>query len=322
MSLNSPFKIGNLQLDNRLIQAPLAGISCAAFRELFSLYTKPAYSVTEMISANSILEHHKLAKRYLYRSANEGKLCIQLSGNNPSTLAKAVKICNNFNPDLIDLNCGCPKPKIRSKGSGSALLDNPQNLQNIVSAMRDATSLPLTVKIRTAGQTNDEQYLQAASLIAAAGADAIIIHGRHHSEDYNVPANYTQIKRITQEVTIPVIANGDIQCSISAELAINSTNAQALMIGRGTIGKPWLIENLLGNPCKPQGLEILNIFAKHLSSLIELENSEAKAIMQARRLIKWYFPKFSKDQLTACYQTQSKNNLLKLLENLGCADNW
>ena len=315
MPLNSPFNIGNLQLENRLIQAPLAGISCAAFRELFSVYAKPAYSVTEMISANSILEHRKLAKRYLHRSKNEGRLCIQLSGNNPDTLAKAVKICNTYSPDLIDLNCGCPKPKIRSKGSGSALLDNPQNLKNIVSSMRDATSLPLTVKIRTAGQTDDEQYLDAASMIAESGADAIIVHGRHHSEDYTVRANYAQIKRITQAVTIPVIANGDIQCTTSAALAIKETNAQALMIGRGSIGRPWLFQNLLGKPTKQQQLEILNIFAKHITSLITLENNEVKAIMQARRLIKWYFPNLPAEQLAECYQTLSQEHLLHILEN-------
>lgn len=316
MSLNLPFNIGGLELENRLIQAPLAGISCTAFRKLFSLYTKPAYSVTEMISANSILEHHKLAKRYLHRSSTEGRLCIQLSGNNPNTLAKAVKICNTFAPDLIDLNCGCPKPKIRSKGSGSALLDDPQNLKNIVSAMRDATSLPLTVKIRTAGQTNDEQYLQAASMITEAGADAIIVHGRHHSEDYNVPANYAQIKRISQAVTIPVIANGDIECSTSAKQAISNSGAQALMIGRGSIGRPWLMQSLLGKPTNPQDFEILSIFTKHIKSLIELENSEVKAIMQARRLIKWYFPRLTNEKLTTCYQALSQSDLLNTLEDI------
>ena len=314
IQVNSHFCIGKLKLANRLIQAPLAGISCAPFRELFSLYTKPAYAVTEMISANSILENNSaINKRYLSRSEAEGPWCIQLAGSNPKTLAAAVKICEKYEPDVIDLNCGCPKPKIRSKGAGSALLDSPIKLKEVISALREATSLPLTIKIRTAGQSNDERYLEAASIIAAAGADAIIVHARHFSEDYTVQANYSQIKKITEIVKIPVIANGDVHDLISMQEALNISGADAIMVGRASIGKPWLFQQLLGENPKPTWDERLEIFKQHITQLSILEESELKAILQARRLLKWYFPELSTSQLTTCYKPTTLANLLCLL---------
>lgn len=317
IQVNSHFYIGKLKLANRLIQAPLAGISCAPFRELFSLFTKPAYAVTEMISANSILENNNaINKRYLSRSEKEGVWCIQLAGNNPKTLAAAVKICEKYNPDLIDLNCGCPKPKIRSKGAGSALMDSPQKLKEIINAMRTATTLPLTIKIRTAGQSTDDRYLEAASIIAAEGADAIIVHGRHFSEDYDVQANYLQIKKITEIIKIPVIANGDVHDTNSMQVALNTTKAAAIMIGRATIGKPWLFQQLLGENPNLSGNDRLNIFNQHITNLSIIEGSEFKAILQARRLLKWYFPELSSKDLQECYKPNLLANLLLTLRSI------
>lgn len=317
VDMNTPFSIGKLKLANRLIQAPLAGISCAPFRELFSLYTKPAYTVSEMISANSILENNpKINKRYLSRSQHEGIWCIQLSGNNPKTLSQAVKICEQYNPDLIDLNCGCPKPKIRSKGAGSALISSPIKLQEIIRAMREATDRPLTVKIRTAGNSNDDSYLEAANIIAQEGADAIIVHARHFSEDYTVQANYSQIKKITDLVKIPVIANGDIHDLLSMQEAFNISKAHAVMIGRALIGKPWLFEQLLGGNPKPTWNYRVTIFNQHITKLSILEESEFTAILQARRLLKWYFPDLSHTQLTICYKETKITNLIYSLAKL------
>lgn len=315
IDVSSPFFIGKLKLANRLIQAPLAGISCAPFRELFSLFTKPAYTVSEMISANSIIENNpSFIRRYLSKSEAEGKWCIQLSGNNPQTLAKAVKICEQYNPDLIDLNCGCPKPKIRSKGAGSALINSPMKLREIVEAMREATDLPLTVKIRTAGNSTDDSYLEAANIIAQAGADAIIVHGRHFNEDYTAQANYSQIKKITEIVKIPVIANGDIHDRISMQEAFNASQANAIMIARALIGKPWLFTQLLGGNLNPSWSDRLKIFKRHITKLSILEDSEISAILQARRLLKWYFPELSQTQLSICYKVRSIIDLVLYLD--------
>lgn len=307
--IDMPLQLGTLRLPHRLIQAPLAGVSCAPFRTLFSLYTPPAYAVTEMISAHSILQHQTLNRRYLTRAPEEGRLCIQLSGENPELMYQAIDIAMQYQPDVIDLNCGCPKPKIRAKGCGSALLDSPKKLEAIVLAMRRATNVPLTVKIRVAGQTSDEAYLEAATIIEACGADAIIVHGRHHSEDYDVPAAYAQIRRVVERVNIPVIANGDVSDRTSLEHCMNVSGASAVMIGRGSIGKPWLFKALLGAPHQPTKKEVHHVFQQHIHQLAALEASEQVALLQARRLLKWYFPNLDSRALAVCYTLQDLETL-------------
>ncbi|MDF1646209.1 MAG: tRNA-dihydrouridine synthase [Legionellaceae bacterium] len=307
--VHTPFQIGALTLPHRLIQAPLAGISCAPFRALFAAYTKPAYAVTEMVSAHSILQHQRLHKRYLSHSSQEGLWCIQLSGNDATLMHQATEIAACYQPDLIDLNCGCPKPKIRAKGCGSALMSDSSQLQAVVSAMRRATSLPLTVKIRVAGHTNDETYLEAATIIEACGADAIIVHGRHYSENYDVAANYEQIKRVVNRVKIPVIVNGDVCDALSMQQSLDESGATAVMVGRASIGKPWLFYQLLGSEIIPTATEVLDLFQTHINQLAVLEASEQVALLQARRFLKWYFPDLNGNQLTLCYKIQN----LKLL---------
>jgi tRNA-dihydrouridine synthase B len=297
----TPFQIGTLTLPHRLIQAPLAGISCAPFRALFSLYTKPAYAVTEMISAHSMVNHERLRKRYLARSDNEGRWCIQLSGNNPEVMYQATEISAGYQPDLIDLNCGCPKLKIRTKGCGSALMESPNVLQSVVRAMRQATTRPLTVKMRVAGHTQDTRYLEAASMIEQAGADAIIVHGRHYTEDYDVAAHYEQIRNVVRRVSIPVIANGDVYDRLSMQRCFDETEADAVMIGRASIGRPWLFQDLLGKTTKPLASEQLQVFRQHIQQLACLEGCENIALLQARRFLKWYFPNLNKSQLAQCY---------------------
>lgn len=307
-------QIGTLTLPHALIQAPLAGISCAPFRELFSFYTKPAYAVTEMIPGHLILQYRRRNKRYLTRSNKEGLWCIQLSGHDPKVMYKATQVAASYQPDIIDLNCGCPKPKVRIKGSGSALLASPSILRDVVSAMRDATTLPLTVKIRVAGNTPDVTYLEAASVIEQCGADALIVHGRHYSEDYDVPANYQQIKRVVEHVNIPVIANGDVRDHQSMQRCLETSGASGIMIGRGSIGRPWLFEELLTQKTiNPSMLECMRLFKYHINQLATLEDNTITALFQARRFIKWYFPQLAQAQLLTCYEGASLEELYSTL---------
>lgn len=309
--MDTSFRIGNLQLPHRYVQAPLAGISCAPFRALFSLYTKPAYAVTEMISAHSVLYKPNIHRRYLTRAGAEGLWCVQLSGNDPALMFDAVQAVEHYKPNLIDLNCGCPKPKIRAKGAGSALLDNPLKLRRIVSAMRDATNLPLTVKIRV-----EPNNISIANMLEDVGADAIIVHGRDHTEDYETPADYKKIRDIVDAVSIPIIANGDVTDNASAAHCFNETKADAIMLGRGAIGNPWVFKQLLEDNFQPSSTDRLYAFRQHIDSLTKLELSETTALFQARRLLKWYFPMFSKDILAGCYQVPALATLYSLLQEL------
>lgn len=314
--VSTPFNIRDLALSNRLVQAPLAGISCAPFRVLFSLYAKPAYAVTEMLSGYSMLQHKRLNPRYLTRADNEGAWCIQLSGSDPDVMYEATQIAASYGSDLIDLNCGCPKSKIRRKGAGSALMDAPKKLEAVVLAMRKATKLPLTVKIRTAGGTQDTQYLEAARIIEASGADAMIVHGRHYSEDYDVMAQYEQIRQIVSQVKIPVIANGDVCDRASMQRCFAETGAAAIMIGRGSIGRPWLFQQLLEGVAAPKVCDRMSAFEQHMTQLCELEGSEQVVLLQARRFLKWYFPELASYFKASLYEAHSLKHLYQCLHEL------
>lgn len=304
--MRNVLKIGGLDLPHRLIQAPLAGISCAPFRVLFSLYQKPAYAVTEMISAHSILSK-QLHPRYLAHDASEGLWCIQLSGSDPKLLYDAVQAAESYKPDLIDLNCGCPKPKIRAKGCGSALLESPDKLEVLIASMRSATSLPLTVKIRL----NDHEDIP--NRLEQAGADALIIHGRTYQEEYDTKARYSDIEKIAKAVSIPIIANGDVHDRASMQQCLDETGAAGIMIGRGAIGKPWLYQSLLHGPYEPTYDEQLSLYNQHLNALAKLEGSEEVALYQGRRLLKWYFPEFTQTQLKHLYTIDTLEQLFLTL---------
>lgn len=284
--INSPLSLGSLNLDNRLIQGPLAGFSCAPFRELFYQFAAPAYCVTEMISAQDVVHKHPVTSRYLYRSPNEKRLCYQIAGSNPVIMAQAATRLEDLGADLIDINCGCPKAKIRKKGAGSALLEEPEQLLKIVDAVRSKIRIPLTVKIRIQGNHCD---LDVAKMLAQAGADALIVHGRRWTDDYSKPNDFEQIAKIKASITIPVIANGDIADQLSLNEAVATTACDAYMIGRAGTGKPWLYQALL----KPQRAALNSgrqkqLFMQHLEALASLE-SEHKALLQAKTLVRYYF---------------------------------
>jgi len=186
-------------------------------------------------------------------------------------------------------------------------------LSDVVTAMRQATTLPLTVKIRVGGQTDDNAYLDAATVIEACGADAIIVHGRHHSEDYDVAANYQHIKNVVERVSIPVIANGDVRDRASMQRCFQESGAAAVMIARGSLGRPWLFQELLGHNITPSASEVLDVFKYHIEQLAVLEQDNKTALLQARRLLKWYFPTLNSTQLACCYAADDIQKLCLIL---------
>lgn len=279
------FQIGSLVFPHGLIQGPLAGFSCSPFRESFSTYQMPAYCVSEMISAHDVLYKHDTNSRYLYRSPKEGKLCYQLSGIKPDELAAAASRLEALGADLIDINCGCPKPKIRKKGAGSALLETPEILLAMIEQVKSVISIPLTVKIRIQNTEKDKQLSLA---IQSAGADALIVHGRTYLDDYDKPCDYQAIAHIKSYLQIPVIANGDIHDQISLEKAYRETACDALMISRAGCGRPWLYEHLLFGEKHVALFERVDAFKQHVMGLSYLED-EFKALLQSRSLMKYYF---------------------------------
>lgn len=303
-----------MRLANRLIQGPLAGFSCAPFRELFYQYIPPAYCTTEMISAHDVLHKHQLNSRYLYRSPLEKTLCYQIAGNDPGTMAEAASYLASLGANLIDINCGCPKTKIRKKGAGSALLNEPQQLLKIVYRVRKTLNIPLTVKLRIQGNGNDSDLARA---IEQAGADALIVHGRRWNDDYSVDCDFAQIAAIKRAVTIPVIANGDISNEASLINALTNSGCDAYMIARAGTGKPWLYQNLLDETVvHPDTDTIKIIFMQHLHNLAKLEN-DYKAVLQSRALLRYYFKaQLSQPELQIFYRLEHLNDIERELKKL------
>ena len=309
-SLTHSFRIGSATFPNRLLQGPLAGFSAAPMRVSYNQFLPPAYCVSEMISAYDVLHKHTPETRYLYRSPEERILCYQLAGHDPQVMASAAVRLEGLGADLIDINCGCPKTKIRKKKAGSALLDSPDVLRDIISSIRDAIQIPLTVKIRIFG---DERDFITAKVIADAGADALIVHGRRWTDDYDIPCDWAQIKKIKQMLNIPVIANGDVSDKNTLEKAMAIADCDAYMVARAGCGQPWLYQQLLGDPPEITHELRLACFMRHLHGLSTLE-SEFQAILQSKKLVRYYFrDALSTDQLQAYYALNSLQEIEQFL---------
>lgn len=287
-----PLQLGNKMFPNNLIQGPLAGISCAPFRLLTWRYSQPAFTCTEMISCKTILNQPEKTKdRYMMKAEGEGPVCFQLSGTDPQELAEAVKRVTEYGADLIDLNCGCPVKKIRSRGAGSKLLTNPALLYQLITAMKNNTHLPVSIKIRV--ETPDEPFnAEVAQVVRDAGADFVVVHGRHWTQHYETPVRHDEIAYFVENLKIPVIGNGDVACADSLA-AMFKTGCAGVMIGRAGVGKPWLIKELQAamqqQPYQaPDWQEISAVLKEHVSQLITLMQSEKFAILQARKFAKYY----------------------------------
>lgn len=305
-----PIKLGNLNLNCNLFQGPLAGYSCAPFRLLTWRYGKPGFTTTEMISANTLVNHPKLSrKRYTWKDPDEGPVCFQLSANDPGELARATKIVTECHADLIDLNCGCPKPKIRSKGSGSKHLADPKKLKSLITAMKDNTDKPVSIKIRVDADSGEHFNDEVAQVVEDAGCDFLVVHGRHWTERYDTPCRTDEIKRFVDRLSIPVIGNGDVECADSLKKMFDAGCAGA-MISRASVGRPWLFNQIKaeinGESFTPPPLnEIGEIFIEHVNRLAILISNEKFAVLQARKFGKYYSRSLSLrhnfcDKLNSC----------------------
>lgn len=292
-SFIKPLSLGKKVFPNNIIQGPLAGISCAPFRALTWRYSQPAFTCTEMISAKTLIHSsQKLLRRYTEKSPQEGPVCFQIASNNPLEVAEAVKKLNDLNADLIDLNCGCPMNKIRRKGTGSSLLSQASKIYQLISAMKNNTDKPVSIKIRVEGNSNDKFHLNIAKAVRDAGADFLIVHGRHWSENYDTTCHYDHIQFFVNELTIPIIGNGDIACLITLKKMF-MTGCAGVMVSRAGVGQPWLIAQLMAEMqnmpfMKPLPADMGNIFIEHITQLSQLLGNETLAVLQARKFAKYY----------------------------------
>lgn len=235
-------KIGNLKFDHIAFLAPMAGIADRAFREL-CVQHGAAYTVTEMVSSKGLTMGDKKSAQLL-TIGSERPCGAQIFGDDPETMAQAAKKCLAFSPEIIDINMGCPAPKIASNGGGASLMKNPQLAYEITKAVAEAVPVPVTVKIRKGWDDDSINAVQMAALAEKAGAAAVTVHGRTKEQMYSGNVDYDIIAEVKKAVSIPVIGNGDITDEQSATMMTEKTNCDAIMIGRGALGNPWLFSRI------------------------------------------------------------------------------
>lgn len=283
-----PLKINQQEYQQSFIQGPLAGYSCAPFRKLIWQNASPALCYTEMLPAQQICAEQGKINRFTYRDPIEKTLCYQLSGNQPKILSEACCIVAQMGADVIDLNVGCPKNKIRKKGHGSALLQTPDLLHHCLSAMRRATSTTLFAKIRIDGHSEQNFNNDVMQAIISSNVDAIVVHARHWQDDYHQKCHWQQVGNLTNDCPIPVILNGDLHDAKEIKRMKQFINSQHMMISRGSMGAPHLIHALQTN--QPLHFDINQTvvwFKQHILELAELIG-EKSALLQARSIIRYY----------------------------------
>lgn len=236
-------KIKELQIDGKVCLAPMAGTCDRAFRELCVAYGA-AYVVGEMASSKGICMRDKKSKQLLSLSESERPAAVQIFGDDPQIMAQAAILCLDYQPQAIDINMGCPAPKVAMNGGGSSLMRNPELACTITKAVVEAVSLPVTVKIRTGWDDSTINAPELAKGLEQAGAAAITVHGRTRKQMYAGTVDYATIRAVKEAVCVPVIGNGDIIDAASATKMLEETNCDLLMVGRGALGNPWLFTQL------------------------------------------------------------------------------
>lgn len=285
-------KIRDIEFKDIAFLAPMAGVTDMAFRELCTLFGA-AYTVTEMVSSKGLVMGDKKSAMLLTLGKEEKTAGAQIFGDDPDIMAKAAVKCLAFSPSIIDINMGCPAPKVAMNGGGASLMKEPQLAGRIVRAVRDAVDIPVTVKIRKGWDDSCVNAVELAKILEANGADAIAIHGRTRQQMYSGTVDLDIIRAVKKAVRIPVIGNGDITDIVSAANMLEYTGCDAVMIGRGAFGNPWLFRQInayldSGIVIPPPSLEEkMTVMLRHIAKMVEYKG-EYTAMREARRHAAYY----------------------------------
>lgn len=288
------WNIGNVEIKNQVVLAPMAGICNSAFRRI-AKEMGAGLIYAEMVSDKALLYKSKKTEDMLYMKDEERPISQQIFGSDKESFVEAAKIvCEKMHPDIIDINMGCPVPKVAvSAQAGAALLKNPGKVYEIVKSVVEAVSIPVTVKIRSGWDKNSINAIEIAKVCERAGASAICVHPRTRSQRYEGLSDWNIIKEVKESISIPVIGNGDIKSVDEAKRMIELTNCDAVMIGRGVLGNPWLIRdivNYLEDGALPKVIskdEKIDMCIKHMNYLLSFKD-EKTAVLEMRSHIAWY----------------------------------
>ncbi len=319
------WKIGNIEIKNKVVLAPMAGISNPAYLKIAE-EMGCGWAITELISAEAIVRNNQ--KTFDMLNGIEKltmPISIQLFGANKESLAKAAKIITNKYPNvLIDINMGCPVPKVAMHAhAGSGLLKEPDKVYEIVNSVVKAVSVPVTVKIRSGWDSHSINALEIAKICEQAGAKAITIHARTRAQGYSGKADWSIIKEVKHNINIPVIGNGDVKTPSDAKKMIDITGCDAIMIGRAALGNPFIIKNTVhylekGKLLKkPATKEKINMLKKHLDYLMQIKE-EKTALLEMRTNACYYLKGISNTSSIKkeLFQTKTKNEFLKIIEKI------
>lgn len=285
-------KIKNVEFENIAFLAPMAGIADMAFRELCVNFGA-GYTVTEMVSAKGLTMGDKKSALLLTLGKDEKKAGAQIFGDDPEIMAQAAVKCLEFHPDIIDINMGCPAPKVAMNGGGASLMKKPELAGEIVQAVSSAVDIPVTAKIRKGWDNESVNAVKMAEILEKNGASAITIHGRTRQEMYSGKVDLDIIKQVKSAVSVPVIGNGDVTDEQSAAIMLEKTGCDAVMIGRGALGNPWIFQriNAYLNECRvipePSLAEKMTVMLRHIERLIEYKG-EYTAMREARHHAAYY----------------------------------
>ena len=317
------FKIGNIEIKGNVVLAPMAGVCNSAFRKIIKEMGCPLV-FAEMVSDKGMIYNSQKTKDMLYFEKCERPIVQQIFGSDKDTFTSAaMMVYNIMKPDIIDINMGCPVPKVAVKSqAGAALLKNPDKIREIVSAVVAAVPVPVTVKIRSGWDNNSINAVEVAKICEEAGASAITVHGRTRSQGYSGKVDLDIIKAVKENVSIPVIGNGDVTSIETAKEMLDYTHCDAIMIGRGLLGNPWLMKEIVSYLdsgdilCKPSYEDKINMCFHHLDYLMKIKD-EKVAVLEMRSHASWYIKGMPNAQAIKndIFKAKTSLELKKILDN-------
>ena len=319
-------KIGNVELENNILLAPMAGITDRAFRIVCEEFG-PGLVCTEMVSSKGLFYGDNKTDLLLNIKDEKRPIAVQIFGNDVDAMKYAAKYVSKI-ADIVDINMGCPAPKVVKNGDGSKLLLDLPLVEKIVTEVVKASSVPVTVKIRKGWDANNVVAVEAAKVIERAGASAITVHGRTRDEFYSGVADWDIIKQVKQSVSIPVIGNGDIKSKEDAMKIFEATGVDGIMIGRAALGNPWIFREIIEGIDNKNFIqenisnkEKLRVILKHLDLEVQ-EKGEITAVREMRKHISWYIKnckeasKFRDTVNRIDNRQELESNLKEYFENL------